>query len=598
MSHNTDEAGANRAHSKRFYHCVVESIDAVLDLCDRYAQAAADLGGVGQPELAERLHRVPRTGAKNFLEALQMFRILHFTLWCEGEYHNTIGRFDQFMFPYLARDLETGALTREAAYDLLLEFFITFNKDSDLYPGVQQGDNGQSLMLGGLTPDGTDGFNELSEMCLRASKELKLIDPKINLRVHRDTPLSVYELGTELTREGLGFPQYANDDVVIPGLMEKGYAERDARNYTVAACWEFIIPKHGMDIPNIDALSFPAVVDAVLDHAAETADFDTLKIKVDEEIRRRCRAMVERHKNLYIIPAPFMSVLMSDCLERGSDISEGARYNNYGIHGTGLSTAADSLAAIRKLVWEEKSITLPEFVAHVRNNFQGQETLLSRLRNEMPKMGQDDDNVDDIAAFLLNSFAATLEGGCTPSIHSIPTIPSPPSKSVNCENIGSPLKNERGGIYRAGTGSAMFYLWHADELGASPDGRLEKEAFGANYAPSLFAKTTGPISVIQSFTKPCLRSVINGGPLTMEFHDTLFRDPESVRKVALLVKSFVDLGGHQIQLNAINRDTLLHAQQHPEQYPNLIVRIWGWSAYFVELDKCYQDHVLQRQEYV
>ena len=159
------------------------------------------------------------------------------------------------------------------------------------------------------------------------------------------------------------------------------------------------------------------------------------------------------------------------------------------------------------------------------------------------------------------------------------------------------MVNERGGCYRAGTGSAMYYLWHAEEIGASPDGRRKGEAFGANYSPSLFAKLKGPLSVIKSFTKPDLSKVVNGGPLTMEFHSSLFEDNESTNKVADLVEFFIKSGGHQLQLNAVNKDVLIDAQKYPDKYQNLIVRVWGWSAYFVELDKEYQDHVINRYEF-
>ena len=158
-------------------------------------------------------------------------------------------------------------------------------------------------------------------------------------------------------------------------------------------------------------------------------------------------------------------------------------------------------------------------------------------------------------------------------------------------------KNEFGGIFRAGTGSAMYYIFVANEMGASPDGRLKGEPLGANFSVSLFAKIKGPVSVIASMTKPHFENAINGGPLTLEFHQSVFSEESGVEKVATLVKAFIDRGGHQLQLNAVNLDKLLDAQKHPENYKNLIVRIWGWSAYFVELDKCYQDHVIARQVY-
>ena len=158
------------------------------------------------------------------------------------------------------------------------------------------------------------------------------------------------------------------------------------------------------------------------------------------------------------------------------------------------------------------------------------------------------------------------------------------------------LKNERGGIVRAGTGSAMYYTFHANELGATADGREAGVPLPANYAPSLNIRLNGPVSLIKSFTKPDLKKVMNGGPLTIEFSESVFTQEESITKVAQLVQLFVQRGGHQLQLNTVNRERLLDAQQHPENYRNLIVRVWGWSGYFVELDKCYQDHIIRRTE--
>jgi pyruvate-formate lyase len=550
-----------------FLTAVVASIDAVVRLCGRYRAEAERLG---RSDIAEVLTRVPVQGATTFREALQFFRILHFTLWCEGEYHNTVGRFDQFMFPYLKADMEAGRLDRGSALELVEEFFLSFNRDSDLYPGVQQGDNGQSLVLGGMDAEGRDGFNLLSELCLEASGELMLIDPKINLRVNSSTGSEIYRRGTELTKKGLGFPQYSNDDVVIPGLVSLGYAPEDARNYVVAACWEFIIPGAGMDIPNIGAFSFPAVVDSVMRSSlAGCADFGAFMAAVKAGIAEEAGRMASAIHDLWMVPAPFYSILMDGCLASGRDISLGARYNNFGFHGTGLSTAVDSLAAIETYVFEKRSVSPSRILSAVKTDFEGEDDLLHTLRYDAPKFGNNDEMTNGLATELLAAFSDALAG----------------------------LKNERGGRFRAGTGSAMYYLWHANEIGASPDGRRKGEPFSANYSPSLFAKLKGPISVIQSFTAPDLKRTINGGPLTLEFHSTLFRDEESIRKVGDIVRTFIVSGGHQLQLNAVNKESLLDAQRHPDKHRGLIVRVWGWSAYFIELDREYQEHIISRQEY-
>ena len=541
------------------------SIDAVLDLTRRYEAAAR---ARGMDALAETLARVPAYPPRSFREALQSLRILHYAMWCEGDYHNTLGRFDQYMFPYLKADLEAGRESEESAFELLEAFFIACNRDSDLYPGMQQGDNGQSMVLGGMLPDGSEGFNLLSRWCLKASAELKLIDPKINLRVNHDTPLEIYELGTQLTRLGLGFPQYENDDVAIPGLMALGYDEADARNYVMAACWEFIIPGRGMDIVNIGALPFANIVDAVLrEHLAECRSLEDVKARVREAIFADVRRTLEERRNLYVIPSPWLSLFFEGCLEADRDISLGCKYNNWGLHGTGVAPAADMLAAVQQEVFEggTPAQTLLDAMAA---NFEGYDELRDRLKFHCPKAGNDDDRADALMAWLLDAFADAVAG----------------------------LKNERGGIIRAGTGSAMYYIFHANELGATADGREAGVPLPANYSPSLNIRLNGPVSLIKSFSKPNLRRTINGGPLTIEFSNSVFTQEEAITKVAQLVRLFVQRGGHQLQLNTVNRERMLDAQKHPENHRNLIVRVWGWSGYFVELDKCYQDHIIRRAE--
>ncbi len=528
-------------------------INAILNLTERYREEAVK---AGRDDLAKVLERVPRYGATSFYEALQSFRILHYSLWLEGNYHNTVGRFDKYMYPYLKADMEKGLYTRETALEMVEDFFLSFNKDSDLYVGVQQGDNGQSMVLGGMDENGNEVFNLLSELCLEASKNLLMIDPKINLRV--------YELGSELTKAGLGFPQYSNDDVVIEGLVKQGYALEDARDYVVAACWEFIIPKVGADVANIGALSFPKVIDVCLHrYLTESETFDDFLEKVKEEINTECDRICGNIQDLWFVPSPFMNLMMA------SGIYEGGKYNNFGIHGTGIATAADSLAVIRKYIYDEKRFTKEKLIEAVDSDFSRHSELLPILRYEAPKLGNNEDPPDSMAVMLLHTFAESLKG------------------RVNC----------RGGVYRAGTGSAMYYLWHANEIGASPDGRRKGEPFGTNFSPSLFARINGPLSVISSFTKPDFREAINGGPLTMEFSASMFQGPDSIQKVATLVKTFINMGGHQMQLNAVNTQLLEDAQKHPEAHSQLVVRIWGWSAYYVELDKEYQDHVLRRQQY-
>ena len=550
---------------KEYLDALMTVLNLIEEFAGRYREEAVR---VGNTEAAKVFERIPSKGAENFREALQFLRLIHYCLWCSFNYHNTFGRFDQYMYPYFKKDMESGLIDSEQALELVEEFFISCNKDSDLYTGMQQGDNGQSIVLGGLNPDGTESYNELSALCLQASLELKLIDPKINLRVNKNTPLDMYEKGTRLTKQGLGFPQYANDDVIVPALKRWGYEEEDAYNYVVAACWEFIIPGTGMDIPNINGLSFAHAVISSMEKLPECSTFEEFMEFVREKIMAQADELIAGVKDVYMEPAPLMSLMMKDCISTGRDVSKGNKYNNYGFHGTGLSTAVDSLAVIRKYVFEERKFTAKELNEMLAVDFKGYETVQNMLRYEAPKMGNDDDRVDGLAVTLLDWFADSLEG----------------------------KKNDRGGIFRAGTGSAMYYIWHAKDEVTTPDGRRKGESLACNYSPSLFTRLDGPVSIIKSFAKPHLVRVANGGPLTIELHDTLFRNDDSIRKVAMFVKSFMDMGGHQMQINAVNRDKMLDAKKHPENYRNLIVRVWGWSGYFVELDEVYQDHIIERME--
>ena len=538
-----------------FAKAVIVVIDAVIAYADRYED--------------EKLSDAVRYGAKDFLTALKMFRVLHFSLWASNVYHNTVGRFDQYMLPYYEKDIAEGNLTKEAAQELIEDFFLSFNRDSDLYTGMQQGDNGQSLMLGGCDKDGKCAVNELTYLCLEASLNNRRIDPKINLRVDKNTPTELYVKCTELTRQGLGFPQYANDDMVIPALVKMGYALEDARNYVVAACWEFIIPGVGMDIPNIGAVSLAGVVKKTIDEELEACDtYEALFAKVRENITKDAAAIAEGVKDLFMEPAPYQSVLMKDNVKRGQDISLGAKYNNYAFHGTGAATAVDQLAAVKKYVYEDKTIAAAEFKKAVAEGFANDADLQHTLREDAPKLGRDEE-CEGIADALLSAFADAVE----------------------------PLKNERGGIFRAGTGSAMYYLWHADELGSTYDGRYADEPLSANFSPSLTLRDAGPLSVISAMARPTLNRVMNGGPLTLEMHDTVFNHPEGLEKVAQLVRSFILLGGHQLQLNAVSPEQLKDAMAHPEKHRGLIVRVWGWSGHFVQLDKAYQEQILRRTMY-
>jgi len=406
-----------------------------------------------------------------------------------------------------------------------------------------------------------------------------MIDPKINLRISTDTDLELLTLATELTRKGLGFPQYSNDDVVIPALVAHGYQLEDAREYAVAACWEFLIPGKGMDVVNIGAVSFPAAVDQAIRKGLTAGEnMEGILQRVKEDIQKQVNRLANSYERLLLPPAPYYSVLMTDCLERGKDVSTGARYNNFGIHGAASANAADALAAVHEFVFNDCSIKPADLPAALDANFEGYEELRLKLAEHGPKTGNDDDRAD---RFMIRLFDMLAE---------------------SCESYG---QTSRGGILRPGSGSAMYYIWLAKghegmrepAVGATAEGRRMGEPLGANLAPAQGIRIRGPFSVLLSFAKLDYQRICNGGPITMELSDSVFRGEESPRKVAMLVRAFAQLGCQQFQLNSINVETLRDAKIHPELHKNLIVRVWGWSGYFCELSPEYQDQIIARHIY-
>lgn len=544
----------------------IDKLSVCIQKCDEYREYAKSKGN---KKLYEALKRIPRKPAENLYEALVFIKLCIYFLRWQGFDHLGFGRFDKGLYPFYLKEKQNGVSDKQIL-SLIEEFFISINRDTDLYAGVQIGDNGQSMVLGGVDENGNTDYNELSSICLDASCELSLIDPKINLRVNKNTPIEIYEKATLLTKRGLGFPQYCNDDVVIKGLVNLGYDKKDAVNYSVAACWEFLIPGLSAEAPNISTFSFPMIINnAVHKHLMTEESFDGFMLKVKDEIKFECERIRKEKEGFKIAPSHLLSVFIDGCAESLTDMwCGGAKYKNFGCHGVGIANASDALAAIKQRVYEEKSISKQCLIDALNANFEGYENERNLLLSS-PKMGNNDDYVDSLSVEIMEAFADNM--------NNMPTT--------------------WGGVWRAGTGSAHKYYHSAKLCPATADGRNAYDYFPSSFSPALEVKTAGVLSVIKSFTKYDLSKIINGGPLTVEVHDSTLRNEEGIKKMAMLVKYFIDNGGHQLQLNSVNRETLIDAQIHPENHLNLIVRVWGWSGYFVELDRVYQDHVIRRLEY-
>ena len=550
-----------------FLRSSLRMMTAVLELADRYAEAAEN---AGEREVAAVMRQVPRRPARSFREALQSLFFMFSMFHLSGVTLQGWGRMDQYLEPFCRRDLESGQLTRVGAGELLAEFFIMLNRENDVYGMVQQGDDGESLMLGGCRRDGSNAVNDLTMLMLETSFDVSMINPKINLRVDSHTPAAVLAAGIRLTGRGLGFPQYCNDEVVIPALVNFGYPLEDARDYTVAACWEFVV-KNGRDIPNNMAANLALAADRAIRWALrEHADFDTLLGRIAPEIRDQIK-MPEPE----LLPNPLFSAFSGRCLERGRDLHfGGGDHLHFGCHGCGSSTAADSLAAVKKWVYDQKKVAPERLLRALETNYRDDEEL-RRIMQDAPKTGNADAETGFYLKFVFDAFADEIE------------------------KLG---KNRFGGRIRPGTGSAQFYVRltqgeHRLHLGATADGRREGEFISSSLAPAPGVRANGILSILRTYGELDYQRLCNGGPITLEFAPAYFRTPEATEKTAAFLRAFVASGCQQIQMNVLDRATLLDAQAHPERHRDLIVRVWGWSGYFVELDKAYQDQIIGRTAY-
>lgn len=524
-----------------------------------------------EKKLIDLLARVPYEAPATFHEALQSIYFMFNMIRISQSNHIGFHRIDQYLLKFYKNDLKKGILTESKALELVEEFFLMLNIDTDLYSAIQPGDSGMTVMLGGLDKNGKDKCNELTKIFLKASEEVAMLEPKINLRVHKTVPDEVLDLAANLTKKSLGYPQYCNDEVIIPGLCKFGYDEDDAYDYTVAACWEFVV-KHGMDTPNAFYLDMPLAVDNCIRYALKNdLSFKEILKMIPDEFKKLIEKQLPSKVYKTKIPNLLFSALEPECVQQMEDsLNVKGWHYNYGCHGVGSSTAVDSLLSIKKLVYDEQTVSKDEFFDALENDFKGHEALYSKLNSSEDKLCTDNEEADKILKYLFDSFAKAL----------------------------SKLRTN-GRRIRPGTGSAQFYtvLTQGDnpELKATADGRKTGDYISSSLAPSPKAKVNGILSVLQAYRHIDYMKICNGGPITTEINKDVFKDDNS--KFIGYIKAFIKSENQQMQINLLDKATLIDAQKHPELHKNLIVRVWGWSGYFIQLDKKYQDQIISRNVY-
>ena len=589
-----------------FYEAALIVLQAAEEFMGRYAdlaqtQALKNADKTRSQELgdiAEVCHRLSTDPARNFHEALQAVWFLFVLLQIESNASSfSPGRLDQYLLPYLKQDLEAGDLTQDQAQELLEYLWLKFNEivllrsssSARYFAGFPIGFN---IVLGGQRPDGSDATNILSYMCLRAQADLGLTQPNLSIRIHRRSPEAFLQAAAFVISQGSGMPQVFNDEVIIPGQLHRGIAPQDALNYAVVGCVELSTPGKALGWSDASMFNLTRIFELTLfggkdpltgaQIGLETppldqmTSFDDLNAAYDQQLAhfvalmvRGCNIVDGIHAEVY--PSPFLSLVISDCLERGLDVTGGgARYNFSGVQGVQIANVADSFAAVRQAVFEEQWLTGADLLAALKDNFAGQEVLRQRLIHRVPKYGNDDDQVDQYAQKWGDRYSEL--------VGQYPTI--------------------RGGVYQPGFYTVSAHVPMGANVGATPDGRHAGTALAdGGLSPTAGRDRRGATATLHSVSKLNLKLASNGTLLNMKFLPIFFEGREALKKFVLLLRGFCRLHIPHVQFNVVSADLLRQAQANPEEFRSLVVRVAGYSAYFTELDKALQDEIIRRTEF-
>ncbi|MEW6751096.1 MAG: pyruvate formate lyase family protein [Candidatus Latescibacterota bacterium] len=474
----------------------------------------------------------------------------------------SIGRLDQWLYPLYRRDRETGRLSREGALELLENYFVKLN----YFAG--NNDSLRNLALAGQTPSGEDACNPLTLLCLEAAGRLMLPEPKLNVRFFEGSPPELLELSCRLTCKGLSNPAYFNDRVAIPGLLRLGIPLEDARDYCNDGCSELIIGgRSTISFTNFDTL--PLLNETVARGAAEGfPDFPAVVADFEERLEEQIGV---GHHGPVPVTFPYFAASLDDCLEAASPA--GARYGICGRIPSQMGNVADGLAAIRRFVFEERSLSWTELYAALQRDFAGCEGLRQKLLNRAPKYGNDDDEVDAILKEVSEHF---------------------------CEALHQRAGNRPGPGLKLAPGFMTFGIHGRRFLPATPDGRRRGDNVASSFSPGLGRDRNSPTAVLRSASKVDLRKAGHGSVLDIAFHPSALQADRGFGKFVALVRTFLDLPcTTTLQVNLIDRQTLEAARDNPAdpRYRTLLVRVWGFSAVFVALDPALQQHVIERTEH-
>lgn len=640
----------NYARKSHFLEAVILSCKAVIDYAGRYAKLAQEMAAqtsdpVRKQELfviAENCSRVPAKGAQNFYEACQSFWFVQQLLQMESSGHSiSPGRFDQYMYPYYKRDMEAGTITREFAQELMDCIWVKLNdlnkcRDAASAEGFAGYSLFQNLIAGGQNKEGEDVTNDLSVMCIQASMHVHLPAPSLSVRVWNGSPHEFLIKAAELTRTGIGLPAYYNDEVIIPALQNRGLSLEDAREYNIIGCVE--PQKAGKTEGWHDAAFFNMCrpLELVFSNGMDKGEMvgiptgDVTQMKTFDEFFDAYKKQMEYCISLLVnadnaidvahaerCPLPFLSCMIDDCLKEGKSVQEGgAVYNFTGPQGFGIANMADGLFAIRKLVYEDKKVSMKELKEALAWNYdkgldaQSAGDMTEMIMKAMQKAGR---NVDaSTAEGLLKTFMGMKPGEqktrrfkeIHDMIDEVPKFGNDiPEVDYFAREVAytysKPLQkynNPRGGKFQAGLYPVSANVPLGGQTGATPDGRYAHTPVADGVSPSAGKDVKGPTAAATSVSRLDHFIVSNGTLFNQKFHPSALSGREGLEKFVALIRGYFDQKGMHMQFNVVDRQTLLDAQEHPEKYKHLVVRVAGYSALFTTLSRSLQDDIIRRTE--
>ena len=640
----------NYARKSHFLEAVILSCKAVIDYAGRYAKLAQEMAAqtsdpVRKQELlviAENCSRVPAKGAQNFYEACQSFWFVQQLLQMESSGHSiSPGRFDQYMYPYYKKDMEAGTITREFAQELMDCIWVKLNdlnkcRDAASAEGFAGYSLFQNLIAGGQNKEGEDVTNDLSVMCIQASMHVHLPAPSLSVRVWNGSPHEFLIKAAELTRTGIGLPAYYNDEVIIPALQNRGLSLEDAREYNIIGCVE--PQKAGKTEGWHDAAFFNMCrpLELVFSNGMDKGEMvgiptgDVTQMKTFDEFFDAYKKQMEYCISLLVnadnaidvahaerCPLPFLSCMIDDCLKEGKSVQEGgAVYNFTGPQGFGIANMADGLFAIRKLVYEDKKVSMKELKEALAWNYdkgldaQSAGDMTEMIMKAMQKAGK---NVDaSTAEGLLKTFMGMKPGEQKTQrfkeihdmIDEVPKFGNDiPEVDYFAREVAytysKPLQkysNPRGGKFQAGLYPVSANVPLGGQTGATPDGRYAHTPVADGVSPSAGKDVKGPTAAATSVSRLDHFIVSNGTLFNQKFHPSALSGREGLEKFVALIRGYFDQKGMHMQFNVVDRQTLLDAQEHPEKYKHLVVRVAGYSALFTTLSRSLQDDIIRRTE--